>query len=786
MAFYFSKGRYSCLSTDLKLTDGIELNSLCEETDTGNEFIFNGAVWRPHSQPVSVAGSLASLVTLQSAQTLADNGTPYTATVPATLIFTITGTSTTRTIVFESAGPDGVYKPHYCYKEGDLTNTPVTFTTEGNTTKPISYKTEIPANHTFRARISIAPLSGNISISGYLVGNIAAPYNRLFNPLINTKINDYSLLADREKYQVWKANGDVNYLYAVYKNIAVKVIAGGKIAISTTGINGNYEYEYGLWNLPHYTTTGIKTMFILPWTRVTTGTYPPTSQLANNWRLCLVMNDGRVYHNFPSRSDTNDGVENADGQDIVRFDESVIWDLPTRKYPSSTTPVTDATVETYYPGLPSAVYTYVPGINVNNGYGNTGFGRSKTVGATTYPRFFNPKTGQDGIPLYPMGGYEPGDKVTLVGTYQAPAGTVGIGVRICFFMTDDGGRNWYCKYEFGGDDTLQNWINPIDTSAFANAYTASSFQLKKRTTNYPSDVTPEPADLFTWGSAVVISDISRASTAVVTTSSVHGLTTGNIIAIQDNSVDSTGAQSAWDWMKNETITTTSGGTGILFKVKVLTTTTFELYDMPNNPDNNIPCRHDHYVNKIKDGWLAGTGEAYPRGWEFLIQHQYKYADVYNVALATDTYIFTRLNSYPESVQRLMGMDMLDDSDNTIIFASDNENTTRDSITTPTGRTFAVSRGSTGIFKGKLADIDDMDKFTCVYNAEEVCYFFKKKAGVYIFAGQIGELALGFSDGSGNIDFMKENTGTRIEHFRGVSYQPNAKYVVIDNVIIAFK
>jgi hypothetical protein len=62
MAFYFSKGRYSCLSTDLKLTDGIELNSLCEETDTGNEFIFNGAVWRPHSQPVSVAGRLPNYI----------------------------------------------------------------------------------------------------------------------------------------------------------------------------------------------------------------------------------------------------------------------------------------------------------------------------------------------------------------------------------------------------------------------------------------------------------------------------------------------------------------------------------------------------------------------------------------------------------------------------------------------------------------------------------------------------------------------------------------------------
>ena len=54
-----STKRYAGLSTDTKPASALT-GSLAKETDTGNEFIFNGAAWVPYSQPVSVVGSLAN------------------------------------------------------------------------------------------------------------------------------------------------------------------------------------------------------------------------------------------------------------------------------------------------------------------------------------------------------------------------------------------------------------------------------------------------------------------------------------------------------------------------------------------------------------------------------------------------------------------------------------------------------------------------------------------------------------------------------------------------------
>lgn len=56
-----STQRYTCLSTDTKTTDGVKLGSLAFETDTGNEFIFNGTTWVPYSQSTKLNGSLANI-----------------------------------------------------------------------------------------------------------------------------------------------------------------------------------------------------------------------------------------------------------------------------------------------------------------------------------------------------------------------------------------------------------------------------------------------------------------------------------------------------------------------------------------------------------------------------------------------------------------------------------------------------------------------------------------------------------------------------------------------------
>jgi hypothetical protein len=102
-------------------------------------------------------------VILHDATDEADNGIPYTPSKAVMLTFEITGTSTGRTIVFEMAGPSGVFVSQQCMRVSD--NAFAAQTTGGNDTTPESWMVMVPAGWSFRARIS-AISDGNISISG--------------------------------------------------------------------------------------------------------------------------------------------------------------------------------------------------------------------------------------------------------------------------------------------------------------------------------------------------------------------------------------------------------------------------------------------------------------------------------------------------------------------------------------------------------------------------------------------------------------------------------------------
>jgi len=115
-----------------------------------------------------LVGSLPNVVTLQLDASVVGNGTPYTPTSPQTLTFEISGTSTSRTVVFELAGPKGVYQAYPANKIGDSTYTDYTSTTGGSTTMPESWSVDIPANYSFRARIS-AVAGGDVDIAGWAV-----------------------------------------------------------------------------------------------------------------------------------------------------------------------------------------------------------------------------------------------------------------------------------------------------------------------------------------------------------------------------------------------------------------------------------------------------------------------------------------------------------------------------------------------------------------------------------------------------------------------------------------
>ncbi|MPM50779.1 hypothetical protein SDC9_97522 [bioreactor metagenome] len=372
--------------------------------------------------------------------------------------------------------------------------------------------------------------------------------------------------------------------------------------------------------------------------------------------------------------------------------------------------------------------------------------------------------------------------MTLVGTYRS---NTDVGVRTVIFASDDGGRQWYCKYEFGdfGEYAFQqgvgkgwgtNFGNAINSSIMVDDYKSLSFSLAKRIVNSPSSVDKEPKTLFKWSSDCDIVNITKESTAVVTTKNKHNLTTGNIIAIRSNNGYK---KDSWYWLLNNDVSEKSSGNGLLFKVDVIDDYSFKLYEYVSSPDNNITCRHIHHINRVKDGWIIGTGEVYPNGW--LLYMQMKEADTFAEKHAYDQFKVIRLNSSEQSVQRTLGLTLYDDKDSTIVYASDHDVLERGKVEMPVGRSETFERSSTGIFKGVLKNLDDISSFKVIYEAKEPAFFFKKLGSALVFSGQRGEFAVSFDNGD---SWYQEQLDSPLIYY----YGHNLNYYAISDYIIVFK
>jgi len=578
---------------------------------------------------------------------------------------------------------------------------------------------------------------------------------------------DYTKYVDREKYQIWKNTG-LRKIQAVLRDISVQTTGlsiGSSIEVSTTGINGLYSNTV-LFNSTNFanliTGSTIAHIILNPWSRQTTST-PLAERTGSNWRMVVITSLGQVYHNFPSRATTYDGVEVAG--DIIKFDESVIWDLPERKYPSTNTSATG--VEQYKPGLPTDRYNYYPTVNASNAYSNGGFANSKTIGGKTFPRFYQPGRTLQTNSMTFMGGFESDHKVSVLGTYLSNTTEA---ARICLFMSDDGGRSWFNKYEY----TTQKAVcsTAFNTSTITENYVTNSFNVKKRILTIPSIVNKEPSTIFTLGTSVDVFSISKATQAVITTNTPHGFVDGDVVAFKTNS-----ACAGFNWLTNDAMFAGNAGNGVWFGVKVIDVNSFYLYEYANSVSNNISARHIHYINRVKDGWLFGTGETYPDGFIFYMQMME--TEGYENRYAYQDFSTYRLTSTSTAMQRLLGADMKDDIDSTMIVAMDTDLISRGAIALPSGRTDSIHRSSTGIFKGKLSDIDNINNYSCIYEAKQVAYFFKKKGGAYIFCGQEGEFAMSFDNGA---TWETEDLGELIQHFTGES----KKFIVTDNFVIVIK
>jgi len=121
---------------------------------------------------------------------------------------------------------------------------------------------------------------------------------------------------------------------------------------------------------------------------------------------------------------------------------------------------------------------------------------------------------------------------------------------------------------------------------------------------------------------------------------------------------------------------------------------------------------------------------------------------------------------------------MDDTDQTIAFASDEATVPGTLYSLRPEMSF--SRSSTGVYKGKLADIDDFSKFSCVYEAEQTAFHFKEINGMWIFGGQQGELAISTDKGLTWRKFKITGDNLEIRYPKGVD---NLGRYYLDQVII---
>lgn len=556
--------------------------------------------------------------------------------------------------------------------------------------------------------------------------------------VVDSKITntDYTPVAETKDLIVYQAKSIFN-IEAVLGKIVVKKSGWTQFQIGTDGVNGSFGPVITLNSstfpnlLPN---SSISNIILLPWDRNSSLPIP-----SRGWRCCVITTKGQIYHNFPNRTPSS-GKPDGDALDgdIYKWDESVIWDLPNRRLPSKNSNDFPYTLN---PCLPNSCYNLYPAVKQDNGYGNGGFDIEKSYiiegKSVSFPRFYMPKRNLDSSPIAYMSGFETSDKIQIIGIYNSnttPENTS----RICVFITTDGGRQWFNKYEFANNNTL-SLGNILNSKNLRGEYTGNSFSVMKRNFIYPSSFNKEPSELFSYSNEIKIQSISKSDTLIVTTVIPHNLNSGDIIVIKKND----NSPSVFYFLVNDNINTKNGGNGKLWKILVKNPYQFALTEYIFNPNTNLVARHIHGINKLKDGFIISTGEEYPQSW--FIYLQIIGTDVWTIVNAWDNMNFIRLNSSEKGIQRSIGTFMIDDEFQTLVYGSDTS-FTPDSSFTIEGRSIKIYRGSNGIFKGNLADIDDFSKFTCIYETSQSAYFFKNINDIWIFTGQQGELAISIDKG----------------------------------------
>ena len=552
----------------------------------------------------------------------------------------------------------------------------------------------------------------------------------------------YSRIVDSIEYTVYERPFKVDKIVASYGDTVIKQ-RGCKtlIYIPDARVSGlNYHIRLNEKNFPGLQKNSkISQCLLLPYLRNT-----KIDTYIRDLRLCVITDKGQIFHNKPARNINYEDVSRRN--DVVRFEESVIWDVPGRKHPTKSYATNE--YECYYPGLPESCYLYSPVPNSDNKFvdkfNNGGYAKYKIIieegQKKICSRFYNYSFQERANPFFFIGTGNRNDKMCLIGTYRA---NTDCGTRICLFASSNGGREWFCKYEFSdlGEYVFQQGYTDAWGTNFGNKIAldidldCSQYDvcIYKRNIVLPDVADGKTKTAFSWEIKSKVKRIYGKDFTEIETDTPHGLCTGNIISFQ--AFDKLPKQIVW--LNSKTIDEMGTNGGCQFKVRKIDDVHFEIYELVSSQFPTLPCRHIHHINSMKDGWIVGTGEIYPNGWLLYIQQ--KMADTFSIVSASNMLEITRLNTKESSVQRTMGMIIKDDFNSKVIFASDHDNLKRNKMNS----TFLknISRGSVGIFVGNLDDIDDRNKFECVCDVNEPCYYFQQLQDMFVFAGQRGELAI---------------------------------------------
>ena len=282
--------------------------------------------------------------------------------------------------------------------------------------------------------------------------------------------------------------------------------------------------------------------------------------------------------------------------------------------------------------------------------------------------------------------------------------------------------------------------------------------------------------MFKYYTPIAVQSITASANDIIVVTTVgHGLNGGDVVLFEKQN----GTSNEWDWIVNTGHTALSAGNGVIFKAQVIDATSFRLMECIYNPHNNLSVRHIHSINRCKDGYTIGTGEAYPEGW--ILYLSVRESDSFMRLYPWDDLQFVRLNSTSSSIQRPLGVIIKQDADNTVYIGVDNEYTDLGNVTMPAGRTDTFKRSSNGVWKGKLTDVDSQSAFECVFQSDEVCYFFKEVRGTMIYIGQQGHVGIS-SDGGNTWSECHLNTGD-VSRFGGIS---NNGEIIVENFIFKAK